>query len=97
MFEAVATVQPDSIADFEHRVSGRYPIFVLCRKPRPGRCQQAYRQYPQKKAEQEIPAVVDPDLFELYGGKRNCSDLQAIAALTAPLIADANTGPPLNS
>jgi len=50
-----------------------------------------------KKADQEIPATVDPDLFELTAEKVLFDQVQAVAALTAPLIGDANYGATLQA
>ena len=96
VFEAVATVQPDSIADFEHRVRAVTDFRAL---PEAEALAAANKRIGNilKKAEQEIPAVVDPDLFELTAEKELFDQVQAVAALTAPLIADANYGAALQA
>ena len=96
VFDAVAAVSPVSVADFEHRVRAVTDFRSL---PEAEALAAANKRIGNilKKADQEIPATVDPDLFELTAEKVLFDQVQAVAALTAPLVEDANYGATLQA
>ena len=64
LFEAVAAVQPESIADFEHRVRA---VADFRKLPEADALAAANKRISNilRKAERPIPGAADPDLFEM--------------------------------
>jgi glycyl-tRNA synthetase beta chain len=91
VFEAVAAVQPDSIADFEHRVRAVTDFRAL---PEAEALAAANKRIGNilKKAEDRIPDAVDPELFELTAEKELFDQISAVAQRIGPMMADANYG-----
>ena len=96
VFEAVAGVQPDSIADFEHRVRAVSDFRNL---PEAEALAAANKRIGNilKKADGEIPVQVDEDLFELTAEKDLHEQIDAVAERIAPLMSDANYGATLQA
>jgi glycyl-tRNA synthetase beta chain len=96
VFEAVAAVHPESVADFEHRVRAVTDFRSL---PEAEALAAANKRIGNilKKAENPIPARVDPNLFELTAEKDLFDQVNVVAQQTEPLIADANYGATLQA
>ena len=96
VFEAVAAVQPGSIADFEHRVRAVTDFRAL---PEAEALAAANKRISNilKKAEDRIPDAVDPELFELTAEKELFDQITAVAQRIEPMMADANYGAMLQS
>ena len=91
VFEAVAAVQPYSVADFEHRVRAVTDFRAL---PEAESLAAANKRIANilKKVEDPIPADVDPDLFELTAERDLFEQVKAVARKIQPMAADANYG-----
>ncbi|MGB5774886.1 MAG: DALR anticodon-binding domain-containing protein, partial [Sedimenticolaceae bacterium] len=91
VFEAVAAVEPSTIADFEHRVRAVGDFRAL---PEAEALAAANKRISNilRKADGPIAEAVDPDLFELTAEKELYDQLQAIDRQITPLLADANYG-----
>lgn len=91
IYEAVAAVQPDSVADFEHRVRAVSDFRNL---PEAEALAAANKRISNilRKAEDAIPAEVDPDLFELTAEKDLFDQVLQVAEQTAPMMAESNYG-----
>ncbi len=96
VFEAVAAVQPDSIADFEHRVRAVSDFRNL---PEAEALAAANKRIGNilKKSDGQIPGQVDEDLFELTAEKDLHDQIGAVAERIAPLMGDANYGATLQA
>jgi glycyl-tRNA synthetase beta chain len=96
VFEAVAAVQPDSIADFEHRVRAVGDFRAL---PEAEALAAANKRIANilKKADGAIPDGVDSELFELTAERDLHAQIVAVAERTAPLMDDANYGATLQA
>ena len=96
IFEAVAAVQPDSIADFEHRVRAVSDFRSL---PEAEALAAANKRIANilKKADGQIPDEVDEELFELTAEKDLHDQIAAAAERIAPLMGDANYGATLQA
>ena len=91
VFEAVAAVRPDSVADFEHRVRAVTDFRAL---PEAESLAAANKRIANilKKVEDPIPADVNPDLFELTAEKILFEQVNAVAEKIQPMAADADYG-----
>jgi glycyl-tRNA synthetase beta chain len=96
VFESVAAVQPESIADFEHRVRAVSDFRAL---PEAEALAAANKRIGNilKKAGEAIPTSVDPDLFELTAEKNLFDQVNAVAQQTGPLVATADYGATLQA
>jgi len=96
VFEAVAAVQPDSIADFEHRVRAVSDFRAL---PDAEALAAANKRISNilKKVEGPIPPEVDAELFELTAEKDLFDHIVALGRQIAPLMADSNYGATLQA
>ncbi len=96
VFEAVAAVQPVSIADFEHRVRAVTDFRGL---PDAEALAAANKRISNilKKVDEAVPADVDPDLFELTAEQDLYEQIGALAQQTAPLMGDGNYGATLQA
>ena len=96
VFEAVAAVHPESIADFEHRVRAVSDFRDL---PEAEALAAANKRISNilKKVDGTIPAGIDPSLFELTAEKELADQVTAVAGRIAPLMADANYGATLQA
>jgi glycyl-tRNA synthetase beta chain len=91
VFEAVAAVEPTSIADFEHRVRAVSDFRALAEAEALASANKRISNI-LRKAEGPIAETVDPDLFELTAEKELYDQLQAIDRQITPMLADANYG-----
>jgi len=96
VFEAVAAVQPDSIADFEHRVRAVSDFRGL---PDAEALAAANKRISNilKKVEEPVPPAVDADLFELTAEKDLYDQIEALGRQIEPLMADSNYGATLQA
>jgi glycyl-tRNA synthetase beta chain len=96
LFEAVATVLPDSIADFEHRVRA---VADFRKLPEAAALAAANKRISNilRKAEQPVPGAADPDLFEMDAEQELYEQINRLAEKTRPLMADANYGATLQA
>ena len=96
VFEAVAAVQPDSIADFEHRVRAVSDFRGL---PDAEALAAANKRISNilKKVEEPVPHAVDADLFELTAEKDLYDQIEALGRQIEPLMADSNYGATLQA
>ncbi|MDJ0740089.1 MAG: glycine--tRNA ligase subunit beta [Gammaproteobacteria bacterium] len=96
VFEAVAAVEPDSVADFEHRVRAVGDFRSL---PEAEALAAANKRIGNilKKVEGVIPDSVDSALFELTAERDLHTQIVAVAERTAPLMSDANYGATLQA
>ena len=96
VFEAVAAVQPDSIADFEHRVRAVSDFRQL---PEAEALAAANKRIANilKKADDAIPDSIDDGLFELTAEKELADQIMNVAKRVAPLMADSNYGATLQA
>jgi len=91
VFEAVAAVRPDSVADFEHRVRAVSDFRTL---PEAEALAAANKRIANilKKATAPVPEQVDPDLFELTAEKELFDQVCAVTKLIGPMAAESNYG-----
>ena len=96
LFDAVATVQPDSIADFEHRVRAVADFRSL---PESTALAAANKRIGNilRKADQQVPGAADPELFEMDAERELYEQISRLAEKTRPLMADANYGATLQA
>jgi glycyl-tRNA synthetase beta chain len=96
LFEAVATVLPDSIADFEHRVRA---VADFRKLPEATALAAANKRISNilRKAEQPVPGAADPDLFEMDAERELYEQINRLAEKTRPMMADANYGATLQA
>jgi glycyl-tRNA synthetase beta chain len=96
VFEAVAAVQPDSVADFEHRVRA---VTDFRRLPDAEALAAANKRISNilRKAEEPVPAAVDADLFELTAERDLYEQVSALTRQTEPLMAEGNYGATLQA
>jgi len=96
VFESVAAVQPDSIADFEHRVRAVSDFRGL---PDAEALAAANKRISNilKKVEEPVPPAVDADLFELTAEKDLYDQIEALGRQIEPLMADSNYGATLQA
>ncbi len=91
VFEAVAAVQPDSVADFEHRVRAVSDFRAL---PAAEALAAANKRIANilKKATASVPDQADPDLFELTAEKELFDQINAVTDQIGPMAAETNYG-----
>lgn len=96
VFEAVASVHPESVADFEHRVRAVGDFSAL---PEAQSLAAANKRIANilKKADGEIPDAIDPALFELTAEQTLHLQIEAVAERVQPLMANANYGATLQA
>ena len=96
VFDAVAAVQPESIADFEHRVRAVTDFRAL---PEAESLAAANKRIGNilKKAEQAVAASADPALFEVEAERDLFDQISSLAAQTGPMMADAKYGAALQA
>ncbi|MBT8429521.1 MAG: glycine--tRNA ligase subunit beta, partial [Gammaproteobacteria bacterium] len=96
LFEAVATVLPDSIADFEHRVRA---VADFRKLPEATALAAANKRISNilRKAEQPVPGAADPALFEMDAERELYEQINRLAEKTRPMMADANYGATLQA
>ncbi|MGB5638413.1 MAG: glycine--tRNA ligase subunit beta [Sedimenticolaceae bacterium] len=96
VYEAVAAVQPESIADFEHRVRAVADFRTL---PEADALAAANKRISNilRKAEQPIPGQPDPGLFEMDAERELYERINVLAAQTGPMMAGANYGATLQA
>lgn len=96
LYEAVAAVQPGSIADFEHRIRAVSDFRAL---PEAEALAAANKRISNilRKAEQAIPDEPDAGLLEMDAERELYESIKALAAQTAPLMAGANYGATLQA
>jgi glycyl-tRNA synthetase beta chain len=91
VFEAVAAVRPDTIADFEHRVRAVTDFRAL---PEAVALAAANKRIGNilKKVEEPIPSEIAPDLFELTAERDLFEQVNRVAEKIEPMAADADYG-----
>ncbi len=91
VFEAVAAVEPRSVADFEHRVRAVTDFREL---PEAEALAAANKRIANilKKTDDSLPEKVDPDLFELTAEKDLYEHIDAVEKAIAPMADNANYG-----
>jgi glycyl-tRNA synthetase beta chain len=96
LFEAVAAVQPESIADFEHRVRAVADFLNL---PEATALAAANKRISNilRKAERPIAGAADPELFEMDAERNLYSQINTLAEQTRPLMSGANYGATLQA
>jgi len=96
VFEAVAAVKPDSIADFEHRVRAVSDFRSL---PEAEALAAANKRISNilRKADGPVGDAVDAALFELTAEQELHQQVAGIAERVGPLMADANYGATLQA
>ena len=96
VFEAVAAVQPPSVADFEHRIRAVSDFRNL---PDALALAAANKRISNilKKVDESIPTQVDSELFELTAEKDLFEQIDTLAMQIEPLMADSNYGATLQA
>lgn len=96
VFEAVAAVKPESVADFEHRVRAVSDFRGL---PDAEALAAANKRISNilRKVDEPVPAAVDSELFELTAEKDLFDQIRALSKQTAPLMAESNYGATLQA
>jgi len=96
LFEAVAAVQPVSIADFEHRVRA---VADFRKLPEATALAAANKRISNiiKKAERPIPGAADPTLFEMDAERELHEQITRLAQQTKPMMAESNYGATLQA
>lgn len=91
VFEAVAAIRPDTIADFEHRVRAVTDFRAL---PEAEALAAANKRIANilKKVEEPIPTEIEPDLFELTAERDLFEQVNVVAQKIEPMAADADYG-----
>lgn len=91
LFEAVAAVQPESIADFEHRVRA---VSDFRKLPESTALAAANKRISNilRKAERPIAGAADPELFEMDAERELYEQINRLAQQTRPMMAEANYG-----
>jgi glycyl-tRNA synthetase beta chain len=96
VFEAVAAVRPESIADFEHRIRAVGDFRAL---PEAEALAAANKRIANilKKADEAIPDEVDTGLFELTAERDLFEQIELVSRRIEPLMRDANYGATLQA
>ncbi len=96
LFEAVAAVQPESIADFEHRVRA---VSDFRKLPEASALAAANKRISNilRKAERPIAGAADPELFEMDAERELYEQITRLGQQTRPLMAEANYGATLQA
>jgi glycyl-tRNA synthetase beta chain len=95
-FEAVAAVQPDSIADFEHRIRAVTDFRGLADAEALAAANKRISNI-LKKVDEAIPAEVDPDRFELTAERDLCDQIDELTSEIEPLMAAGDYGATLQA
>lgn len=96
LFEAVAAVQPESIADFEHRVRA---VADFRRLPESTALAAANKRISNilRKAERPVAGAADPELFEMDAERELHRQINQLAEKTRPMMAEADYGSTLQA
>ena len=96
LFEAVAAVQPDSIADFEHRVRA---VSDFRKLPESAALAAANKRIGNiiRKADRPIPGAADPELFEMDAERELYELINRLSKQIKPLMAEADYGATLQA
>jgi glycyl-tRNA synthetase beta chain len=96
LFEAVATVQPESIADFEHRVRAVTDFRKLAAAEALAAANKRIGNI-LRKADQNVPGAADPELFEMDAERELYEQIEHSAEQIRPLMKDADYGATLQT
>jgi glycyl-tRNA synthetase beta chain len=96
LFEAVATIQPESIADFEHRVRAVTDFRKLTAAEALAAANKRIGNI-LRKAEQTVPGAADPELFEMDAERELYEQIEQSAAQIKPLMKEADYGATLQT
>jgi glycyl-tRNA synthetase beta chain len=91
LFEAVAAIQPDSVADFEHRVRA---VSDFRKLPESAALAAANKRISNilRKAEKPVPGAADPELFEQDAERELFAQIEQLAQEIKPKMAESNYG-----
>lgn len=92
----MAAIQPDSIADFEHRVRAVSDFRNL---PESAALAAANKRISNilRKAERPVAGAADPELFEMDAESELYEQINRLAEKTRPMMAEANYGATLQA
>ena len=96
LFEAVATVQPESIADFEHRVRAVSDFRKLAAAEALAAANKRIGNI-LRKADQNVPGAADPELFEMEAERELHEQIEQSAEKIRPLMKAADYGATLQT
>ena len=96
LFEAVATVQPESIADFEHRVRAVTDFRKLAAAEALAAANKRIGNI-LRKADQAVPGAADPELFEMDAERELYEQIEHSAEQIRPLMKAADYGATLQT
>jgi glycyl-tRNA synthetase beta chain len=96
LFEAVATVQPESIADFEHRVRAVTDFRKLAAAEALAAANKRIGNI-LRKADQTVPGAADPELFEMDAERELYEQIEHSAEKIRPLMKASDYGATLQT